>query len=317
MLLRLAILSLLLVLPCENIIYSSEPHWTLRFCSQDNCEETLIELISSASRSIDCALYTLDRPGIINTIQNRASDLDVRIVMDSHAKSWFKNGTFVIKSNGSGLMHNKFCVVDKRTVLTGSWNPTKRSESDFNNIFVIESESIASKYAEEFEELWSGKFAKGMPTSRPAADYGTIVIETYFCPEDKCLSKLRKAVNSAQNEVYFMVYDFTASELAVDIILKHNAGVHIKGIMEGSKATSRQVFGMLKYQGIDVRMENSKGLLHHKVFIIDNETVVTGSFNPTANGNTRNDENMLIIHSREIAGMYLEEFGRIWDTTAQ
>ena len=51
--------------------------------------------------------------------------------------------------------------------------------------------------------------------------------------------------------------------------------------------------------------------MHHKVFIIDNRTVITGSFNPTKNGDTRNDENILIIHDEKIAGKYLEEFNEL------
>ena len=57
--------------------------------------------------------------------------------------------------------------------------------------------------------------------------------------------------------------------------------------------------------------------MHHKVFIIDNETVVTGSMNPTGNGNSKNDENILIIHDSEIAKQYAEEFWRIWKETEQ
>jgi len=53
--------------------------------------------------------------------------------------------------------------------------------------------------------------------------------------------------------------------------------------------------------------------MHHKVFIIDNETVATGSYNPTESGNSRNDENLLIIHDKEIASAYLEEFQRIFN----
>lgn len=51
--------------------------------------------------------------------------------------------------------------------------------------------------------------------------------------------------------------------------------------------------------------------MHHKVFIIDGKTVVTGSFNPTAGGNTRNDENILIIEDEEIAELFLEEFDKV------
>ena len=56
----------------------------------------------------------------------------------------------------------------------------------------------------------------------------------------------------------------------------------------------------------------SDNLLHHKVFIIDEEIVITGSFNPSMNGDTRNDENILIIHDQDIAEKYLQEFGYLW-----
>ena len=52
--------------------------------------------------------------------------------------------------------------------------------------------------------------------------------------------------------------------------------------------------------------------MHHKVFIIDNETVITGSYNPTKHANEKNDENILVIHGREIAGEYVQEFLDLW-----
>ena len=53
--------------------------------------------------------------------------------------------------------------------------------------------------------------------------------------------------------------------------------------------------------------------MHHKVFIIDNETVITGSMNPTGNGDKYNDENILIIRNKEITGRFLQEFANVYD----
>lgn len=52
--------------------------------------------------------------------------------------------------------------------------------------------------------------------------------------------------------------------------------------------------------------------MHHKVFIIDEKVVVTGSFNPTAGGNERNDENILIIEDEAIAKRFVEEFWKVY-----
>ena len=64
--------------------------------------------------------------------------------------------------------------------------------------------------------------------------------------------------------------------------------------------------------GLDVKKDRNKGNMHHKVFIIDSETVITGSYNPTESGNKRNDENLIIIHDKKIAEKYLEEFGKVY-----
>ncbi len=52
--------------------------------------------------------------------------------------------------------------------------------------------------------------------------------------------------------------------------------------------------------------------MHHKVFIIDEKIVITGSYNPTKNANENNDENLLIIHDKKIAEKYLEEFNYVY-----
>ncbi|MFH1064425.1 MAG: phospholipase D-like domain-containing protein [Candidatus Woesearchaeota archaeon] len=52
--------------------------------------------------------------------------------------------------------------------------------------------------------------------------------------------------------------------------------------------------------------------MHHKVFIIDEKVVVTGSFNPSSNADKNNDENLLIIHDPIVAAEFLEEFERVW-----
>jgi phosphatidylserine/phosphatidylglycerophosphate/cardiolipin synthase-like enzyme len=53
--------------------------------------------------------------------------------------------------------------------------------------------------------------------------------------------------------------------------------------------------------------------LHHKYMILDSDfdstaIIITGSQNWSNNGELRNDENTLIIHSAEIANQYLQEF---------
>ena len=68
----------------------------------------------------------------------------------------------------------------------------------------------------------------------------------------------------------------------------------------------------MKLEGLQVRLDRNRGAMHHKVIIIDGERVIMGSYNYSRNANRYNDENIMIIDNREIAGRYLAEFKRLW-----
>jgi len=120
---------------------------------------------------------------------------------------------------------------------------------------------------------------------------------------------LQDKLSRAESSIYFATYSFTHPKIANELIIRNMSGVAVKGIIE--KGSKYSQFQTLKSNNLAVVEDSNKSLLHHKFFIIDNTTVITGSFNPTRNGDERNDENMLIIHNTEVARSYLEEFERL------
>jgi phosphatidylserine/phosphatidylglycerophosphate/cardiolipin synthase-like enzyme len=56
--------------------------------------------------------------------------------------------------------------------------------------------------------------------------------------------------------------------------------------------------------------------MHHKVFIIDEKIVITGSYNFSSSAERTNDENVVILFDPQIAAQYLAEFRRV-DAEAQ
>ena len=108
-----------------------------------------------------------------------------------------------------------------------------------------------------------------------------------------------------------MTFSFTHEDIADAILFRK---VKIKGIFDNTQAGSQfSQYKRFKDFGLEVKRDKNPGSMHHKVFIIDNEIVITGSFNPSKGADRRNDENILIIHSKEIADKYLKEFDRIWN----
>ena len=45
---------------------------------------------------------------------------------------------------------------------------------------------------------------------------------------------------------------------------------------------------------------------HNKVMIVDEQTIITGSFNFTQAAEVRNAENLLIVCSKELASRYID-----------
>lgn len=57
-------------------------------------------------------------------------------------------------SDGAPMMHHKFCVLDGRTVITGSYNWSKKAQSNDENITVVtEAPDFSTQYRQAFHEL--------------------------------------------------------------------------------------------------------------------------------------------------------------------
>jgi phosphatidylserine/phosphatidylglycerophosphate/cardiolipin synthase-like enzyme len=90
--------------------------------------------------------------------------------------------------------------------------------------------------------------------------------------------------------------------------------VSFQGVLEKSQVLSNKGgdYENLLDNGVKVGLDGNPGSMHHKVIIIDERVVVTGSNNFSNSAKTRNDENTLVIHSPEMAGLYRQEFERVW-----
>ncbi len=53
-----------------------------------------------------------------------------------------------------GLMHNKFCIIDEETIITGSYNWSKRAAQHFENIVIIRNDyALVARFMHEFYDL--------------------------------------------------------------------------------------------------------------------------------------------------------------------
>lgn len=139
-----------------------------------------------------------------------------------------------------------------------------------------------------------------------------VVVENYFAPEDKVEDRILEELDTATSSIYFMVFTFTSDPIERKLIEKYNAGVDVKGIFEKRQTGRYAAFDPMLDAGIPVIEDQNGYTMHHKVFIIDNSTTITGSFNPTKAADTKNDENILIVHDAGFTSGYLDEFNKLW-----
>lgn len=281
----------------------------IHFCPKENCEAAFIEFLDSAEKSIHCALFDVGLDSVRKKLLEKAEQesIEVQIVTDDQYLKKFDYP--FVKADKYGLMHNKFCIIDHKKISTGSMNPTNNcANKNNNNLLLIDSKVLAQNYEQEFQEMRNDQFKAGVPVINPKLLLGSIPIQNYFCPEDHCAYHIKEELKKAEKSIYFMTFSFTNEGIANVLLLKNLDGIFIQGVMEARQISEYSQFVKLLNNKIDVVKDGNKNNMHHKVFIIDEETIITGSFNPTGGGDTNNDENILIIKDKEIAERYLKEF---------
>jgi phosphatidylserine/phosphatidylglycerophosphate/cardiolipin synthase-like enzyme len=133
--------------------------------------------------------------------------------------------------------------------------------------------------------------------------------EVYFSPNGGCQDAILTAINSAKNSIMVQAYSFTSAPIAEALKRAHSLGVNIYIILDRSQETGRYSgLTYLQNAGIPVWIDRNHTIAHNKVIIIDNETVITGSFNFTKSAEKSNAENIIIIRDSKLAQLYINNW---------
>jgi phosphatidylserine/phosphatidylglycerophosphate/cardiolipin synthase-like enzyme len=307
-------------------VYFADPTSPNAHTYRGGMDEDLAAAIDQARVSVDVAVYDFNLWSLRDAlIAAQQRGVQVRMVtesdnMDEPEIQELKDaGIEVLGDRREGLMHDKFAVIDRQEVWTGSTNFTVGSvyQND-NNLIRIRSSRLADDYTTEFEEMFvDDQFGPGSPanTPYPKLTVDGTSLEVYFSPDDGVLTHLVGLVDNARESVYFLAYSFTSNELAQAMIARAKDGVSVAGVFEESQYRSNTgtEYDNLRTAGLDVRLDGNPHDMHHKVIIIDEQIVITGSYNFSASAEERNDENVLIIFNPQIAAQYLQEFKRVYN----
>lgn len=289
-------------------------------------QNMILDDIRGAKKTIDLATYnytdTKTAKALIDAVHR---GVKVRLVIDEDnarkdvISDLRDGGVSVITAESNGLMHAKYIIIDNAVVISGSANMTLSSFSSDNNFMVrMESPEAAKVFTAEFEEMYLDCiFGEESPRSKGASaikleDGTTVYIR--FSPDDGIDDMIEKLIAAANESVYMLAYSFASRDIAERLQDADKNGLDVIVVCEDSKAYTDGggQCGPLSEAGLQVYVDGYPDtLMHEKVIILDDKVVIAGSYNFTRSADKRNDEQVLVIQSPEIADLFLGEFDKI------
>jgi len=130
----------------------------------------------------------------------------------------------------------------------------------------------------------------------------------YFSPDGGCTEAI-KEIGKAKSEILIQAYSFTSKPIAEAIVKAHKRGIHVEIILDKSNKSAKYSAGdFTAHMGIPTFIDAEHAIAHNKIMLIDRETVIMGSFNFTKAAEEKNAENLLILKSKELAIVYLNNW---------
>jgi phosphatidylserine/phosphatidylglycerophosphate/cardiolipin synthase-like enzyme len=295
--------------------------------SAKTIEKRVISDIDAAKKTVYVVAYEYNLASVREALlRAKQRGVDVRVALDEEnmekpemAKwaedieqanipiSWEKTDSF---------SHSKYLVIDNKIAWMGSWNFTNNDTyRNNNNVIRFTIPELVANYAKEFSQMDKGVFGrkKDPLTPNPSVIFKGIKIENYFSPQDNVLEKLLPKLKGAKKSILFLAFSYTEDKIGQAMIERMNAKVKVSGVFEARNVEGiGSEFQVLQDAGVDIFEDGNCYTMHHKVIIIDEKIVITGSYNFTKRAEEQNDENLVIIEDAGVAAQYKEEFDRVY-----
>ena len=163
------------------------------------------------------------------------------------------------------------------------------------------------------------------PASLPPANW----YEVYFTdpltindpnnPIGSIEEKLLGFINAAQVSIHIASFEFNLPRVADALIAAKARGVDVRWVTDNENGLdidanpNRGQFARLMAGGVEVKDDEGRSaLMHNKFWIFDRQILWTGSTNITVNGIYKQNNNVILIRSPEIAAIYEREWEELW-----
>lgn len=135
------------------------------FTPSKKCENSIIQRINSAEKSIDAAVYAINNKDIVKALKKaHERGVKIRILTDklqasnknSEVIELYEFGIKIRVNSKHKIEHNKFAIFDINSVVTGSYNWTEPAsdKNSENCLFFNHNKKSIQGYYNRFNYLW-------------------------------------------------------------------------------------------------------------------------------------------------------------------
>lgn len=135
-------------------------------------------------------------------------------------------------------------------------------------------------------------------------------VAVHFSPKGGCTDAIVHELKAARKEILVQAYSFTADPITFGLVEAKKRGVDVKILLD--KSNEQEPYSdlhILLENGLAPLTDSHHAIAHNKIMIIDQRTLVTGSFNFTNQAEHENAENLLVIKGHpELIKLYRQNF---------
>jgi len=137
--------------------------------------------------------------------------------------------------------------------------------------------------------------------------------DAFFSPGEACRTVIINQIKAAINNLQICVFTISDDQITDAIITAHKRGTEIKIITDNDKSLDEgSDIEQIARQGIAVKMDRTPNHMHHKFMVVDDKSLITGSYNWTRSAARFNHENILLTKDGGVVKSFLKEFDQLW-----
>lgn len=136
----------------------------------ENIEKVIIENIRKAKRELSIAVAWFTSKTLMDELSNaKKRGVHIKIIIsDNETNNRYIHKLIsvcsivkavIIPEKGNkgykNLMHNKYCIIDNKKVIDGSYNWSNNAKYNLEHVIVIENRTVAKMYQNNFDKIYN------------------------------------------------------------------------------------------------------------------------------------------------------------------